>query len=60
MRNYPEWCVAFWAAACVGAVVVPLNAWWVSDELEYGLKMQRKRLALDEQAGGMPGFVQCL
>ena len=38
MRNYPEWSIAFWAAAAAGAVVVPLNAWWVSDELEYGLK----------------------
>jgi long-chain acyl-CoA synthetase len=37
MRNYPEWSIAFWAAAAAGAVVVPLNAWWTSDELEYGL-----------------------
>ncbi|HEX2848987.1 MAG TPA: class I adenylate-forming enzyme family protein [Acidimicrobiales bacterium] len=37
MRNFPEWPVAFWAAAAVGAVVVPLNAWWTGPELEYGL-----------------------
>lgn len=37
MRNYPEWVCAFWAAAAAGAVVVPLNAWWTTDELEYGL-----------------------
>ena len=37
MRNFPEWSVAFWAAACVGAVVVPLNAWWTGPELEYGV-----------------------
>ena len=37
MRNFPEWSVAFWAAASVGAVVVPLNAWWTGAELEYGL-----------------------
>jgi len=37
MRNYPEWSIAFWAAAATGAVVVPLNAWWTSDELQYGL-----------------------
>jgi long-chain acyl-CoA synthetase len=37
MRNYPEWAIAFWAAASVGAVVVPLNAWWKGAELEYGL-----------------------
>ncbi len=38
MRNYPEWSIAFWAAAISGAIVVPLNAWWTSDELEYGLR----------------------
>ena len=37
MRNFPEWSVAFWAATCAGAIVVPLNAWWTSDELAYGL-----------------------
>ncbi|MEP6659667.1 MAG: class I adenylate-forming enzyme family protein [Acidimicrobiales bacterium] len=38
MRNYPEWSIAFWAAASVGAVLVPLNAWWTGAELEYGLE----------------------
>jgi acyl-CoA synthetase (AMP-forming)/AMP-acid ligase II len=37
MRNFPEWSAAFWGAAAAGAVVVPLNAWWTGDELEYGL-----------------------
>jgi acyl-CoA synthetase (AMP-forming)/AMP-acid ligase II len=37
MRNYPEWVLAFWAAARVGAVAVPLNAWWTGPELGYGL-----------------------
>jgi long-chain acyl-CoA synthetase len=37
MRNFPEWSIAFWAAASVNAVVVPLNAWWTGPELEYGL-----------------------
>ena len=37
MRNFPEWSIAFWAAAAAGAVVVPLNAWWTGPELEYGL-----------------------
>ena len=44
MRNYPEWSVAFWAAATVGAVVVPLNAWWTGAELEYGLSDSGARL----------------
>jgi long-chain acyl-CoA synthetase len=37
MRNYPEWGIAFWAAQALGAVVVPLNAWWTGGELQYGL-----------------------
>ena len=37
MRNLPEWVIAFWASISVGAVVVPLNAWWTGPELAYGL-----------------------
>ncbi len=37
-RNLPEWPAAFFAAACVGAIVVPLNAWWTGAELAYGLE----------------------
>ncbi|OJV31807.1 MULTISPECIES: AMP-binding protein [unclassified Sphingomonas] len=37
MRNLPEWIVGFFAAAVIGAIVVPLNAWWTGDELAYGL-----------------------
>jgi long-chain acyl-CoA synthetase len=37
MRNYPEWAFAFWAVCSLGAVVVPLNAWWTGHELAYGL-----------------------
>ena len=37
MRNFPEWALAFWAAAAAGAVVVPVNAWWTGPELAYAL-----------------------
>ena len=37
MRNYPDWSIGFWAATAAGAIVVPMNAWWTSSELEYGL-----------------------
>jgi long-chain acyl-CoA synthetase len=36
-RNLPEWVMAFWAASIAGTVVTPLNAWWTTDELIYGL-----------------------
>jgi len=35
--NNPDWVVTFWACALLGAVVVPLNAWWKAEELEFGL-----------------------
>ncbi len=38
MRNLPEWPVIFFAATSIGAILVPLNAWWTGGELEYGLK----------------------
>jgi len=37
MRNLPEWVTAYWATTAIGAVVVPLNAWWTGEELAYGL-----------------------
>lgn len=37
MRNLPEWIVAFFAATTLGAIAVPLNAWWTGEELVYGL-----------------------
>ena len=46
MRNYPEWVFSFWAAASLGAVVVPLNAWWTGPELAYGLADSGTRVIL--------------
>lgn len=37
MRNLPEWPVVFFAAVTIGAICVPLNAWWTGAELAYGL-----------------------
>jgi long-chain acyl-CoA synthetase len=36
-RNYPEFAIAYWATVSIGAVAVPLNAWWTGPELAYGL-----------------------
>ena len=50
MRNLPEWPVIFFAAATVGAIVVPLNAWWTSGELSYGIDDSGARiLFLDDE-----------
>ena len=37
MRNYPEWIAAFAAITSIGAVAVPLNAWWEPEELGFAL-----------------------
>ncbi len=37
MRNLPEYVTAFWGAAVLGAIVVPLNSWWTGPELAYAL-----------------------
>ena len=29
--------MTFWACAVLGATLVPLNAWWKAEELEFGL-----------------------
>jgi long-chain acyl-CoA synthetase len=60
-RNLPQWVIAFWGAVLTGAVVVPINAWWTPEELEYGLndsgtsvlfvdeeRLERVRARLDE------------
>jgi len=46
MRNLPEWPVAFYAAASLGAIVTPLNAWWTAPELEYGLTDSGAKVAV--------------
>jgi acyl-CoA synthetase (AMP-forming)/AMP-acid ligase II len=35
-RNNPQWLMSFIGAISVGAVAVPMNAWWTTEELDYG------------------------
>jgi acyl-CoA synthetase (AMP-forming)/AMP-acid ligase II len=49
MRNYPEWITSFMGAMMIGAIVVPMNAWWKTDELAYGLKDSGSRLAIVDE-----------
>jgi len=46
MRNLPEWPVAFFAAASLGVIVTPLNAWWTGPELQYGLADSGSKVAI--------------
>jgi len=46
LRNFPEWIVAYFAVTSIGAVAVGLNAWWTTDELDYGLRDCGARVVL--------------
>eukprot|EP00510_Aplanochytrium_minuta_P001209 CAMPEP_0184022648 /NCGR_PEP_ID=MMETSP0954-20121128/10754_1 /TAXON_ID=627963 /ORGANISM="Aplanochytrium sp, Strain PBS07" /LENGTH=608 /DNA_ID=CAMNT_0026305109 /DNA_START=60 /DNA_END=1886 /DNA_ORIENTATION=+ len=49
-RNFPEYVVALMAATSVGAIAVPMNSWWTTDELKYGLENSgTKVLFCDEE-----------
>lgn len=37
MRNNAQWMIAYCAATLIGAVVVPINSWGKSEELEYAI-----------------------
>lgn len=43
-RNYPEWCLAYMAITIIGAIAVPMNSWWQSQELAYGIEDSGARL----------------
>ena len=36
MRNYPEYLAILMAVASIGGIVVFVNAWWTTEEMEYG------------------------
>lgn len=63
MRNYPEWVLSFWTLQAIGAVAVPLNAWWTGPELEFALRDAGVRAAildderLDRLRDVLPGLV---
>ncbi len=37
-RNNPQWMMAFIGATAMGAVAVPMNSWWTTEELDYGFE----------------------
>ncbi len=36
--NAVDWVVAFWACIALDGIVVPFNAWWTAEELEFGIE----------------------
>ncbi len=45
-RNNPEWMMAFIAVVSIGAVAVPMNAWWTTEELDYGIEDSGSRIVV--------------
>ena len=45
-RNNPEWMMAFIAIVSIGAVAVPMNAWWTTEELDYGITDSGSRVVI--------------
>ena len=46
MRNLPEWPAIFFAITTIGAIAVPLNAWWTGAELAYGIRDSGAKVVL--------------
>ena len=48
-RNYPEWIATYMAVTMIGAVIVPMNSWWLGKELEFGLEDSGAKLLFGDQ-----------
>ncbi len=48
-QNNPEWCLSFWATVSQGAILVGLNGWWTTDEIEYGLQDSGAKVLVADQ-----------
>jgi steroid-24-oyl-CoA synthetase len=49
-RNNPQWLMAFIAATAVGGVAVPMNSWWTTEELDYGLQDSGAKVVVADRA----------
>ena len=49
-RNNPQWMMAFIGATSVGAVAVPMNAWWTTEELDYGFADSGARVVVADRS----------
>jgi long-chain acyl-CoA synthetase len=58
MRNYPEWIKAFTAITSIGAIAVAMNALWLPEEMEYGLKDSGSKLLIADDER-VERFNQC-
>ena len=48
-RNNPQWMMAFIGVTSVGGVAVPMNAWWTTEELDYGFADSGARIVVADR-----------
>jgi long-chain acyl-CoA synthetase len=49
-RNSPQWLIAFIGATATGAVAVPMNSWWTTEELDYGFEDSGAKVVVADRA----------
>ena len=49
MQNNPEFMFAYMGIVGIGAVCVPLNSWWVPNEVIFGIEHSQSKLLLADQ-----------
>ena len=49
MRNYPEYLAILMAVASIGGIVVFVNAWWTTEEMEYGFDDSTARVCFADK-----------
>ena len=49
-RNSPQWLMAFMGATAAGAVAVPMNSWWTTEELDYGFEDSGAKVVVADRA----------
>jgi acyl-CoA synthetase (AMP-forming)/AMP-acid ligase II len=59
--NWPEWIQAFWGTVSLGGIVVAMNGWWTSGEIDHGLELTEPALLIvdrrrAERLDGDPGI----
>jgi long-chain acyl-CoA synthetase len=49
-RNSPQWLMAFMGSTAAGAVAVPMNSWWTTEELDYGFEDSGAKVVVADRA----------
>jgi len=60
MQNNPEWIVAQFATARIGAVLVPMDTWYKASETEYILKHSNSVAVITSEGFGSVKFLKVL